>query len=54
MILWKCYLTALAALMALPPAAKAADPARDYPNRPVRIITGSPGSTSDIVPRFVA
>lgn len=53
MILWKYYLTALAALMALPPAAKAADPARDYPNRPVRIITGSPGSTSDIVPRFV-
>ena len=34
--------------------ARAADPATDYPNRPVRIITGSPGSTSDIVPRFVA
>ena len=32
----------------------AADPVRDYPNRPVRIITGSPGSTSDIVPRFLA
>ena len=36
------------------PAANAADAARDYPNRPVRIITGSPGSTSDIVPRFLA
>lgn len=34
--------------------AQAADPAQDYPNRPVRVITGSPGSTSDIVPRFVA
>ncbi len=43
----------LAAAFVLP-AAHAADPARDYPNRPVRIITGSPGSTSDIVPRFVA
>lgn len=53
MLLWKCYLTALGALTALLPAARAADPARDYPNRPVRIITGSPGSTSDIVPRFV-
>ena len=53
MILWIRYLTAVAALTALLPAAKGADPARDYPNRPVRIITGSPGSTSDIVPRFV-
>jgi tripartite-type tricarboxylate transporter receptor subunit TctC len=35
-------------------AAHAAEQARDYPNRPVRIITGSPGSTSDIVPRFLA
>jgi len=43
-----------AILMALLPAAQAADPAQGYPNRPVRIITGSPGSTSDIVPRFVA
>jgi len=32
----------------------AADPAADYPNRPVRLITGSPGSTSDIAARFVA
>lgn len=36
------------------PAAQAADAVRGYPDRPVRIITGSPGSTSDIVPRFVA
>lgn len=35
-------------------AVHAAEQARDYPNRPVRIITGSPGSTSDIVPRFLA
>lgn len=31
-----------------------ADPATGYPNRPVRLITGSPGSTSDIAARFVA
>jgi tripartite-type tricarboxylate transporter receptor subunit TctC len=28
--------------------------AEAYPNRPVRLITGSPGSTSDIVARFIA
>jgi tripartite-type tricarboxylate transporter receptor subunit TctC len=28
--------------------------AQDYPSRPVRLITGSPGSTSDISARFVA
>jgi len=32
----------------------AADAAENYPNRPVRLITGSPGSTSDISARFVA
>jgi len=32
----------------------AADPAASYPNRPVRLITGSPGSTSDISARFIA
>ena len=31
----------------------AADAAQTYPNRPVRIITGSPGSTSDITARFI-
>lgn len=35
-------------------AAPGADPAQNYPNRPVRMITGSPGSTSDISARFVA
>jgi tripartite-type tricarboxylate transporter receptor subunit TctC len=35
-------------------AARAADPAQSYPNHPVRLITGSPGSTSDISARFVA
>ena len=33
---------------------RAADPAQSYPNHPVRLITGSPGSTSDISARFVA
>src|SRR5262245_60745178 len=28
--------------------------AQDYPSRPIRIITGSPGSTSDISARFMA
>jgi tripartite-type tricarboxylate transporter receptor subunit TctC len=35
-------------------AAQGADPAQNFPNRPVRIITGSPGSTSDFAARFVA
>src|SRR4051812_34527924 len=43
-----------AALLPTLQTARAADSAQDYPNRPVRVITGSPGSTSDIVPRFVA
>jgi tripartite-type tricarboxylate transporter receptor subunit TctC len=32
----------------------AVDLSASYPNRPVRMITGSPGSTSDIAARFVA
>ena len=48
MRLIKIFAGALLAPLALP-AANAAEVARDYPNRPVRIITGSPGSTSDIV-----
>ncbi|HET7596357.1 MAG TPA: tripartite tricarboxylate transporter substrate binding protein, partial [Burkholderiales bacterium] len=32
----------------------AVDSSASYPNRPVRMITGSPGSTSDIAARFVA
>jgi tripartite-type tricarboxylate transporter receptor subunit TctC len=35
-------------------AAQAADPTKSYPSRPVRIITGSPGSTSDLSARFIA
>ena len=27
--------------------------AQDYPTRPIRIITGSPGSTSDLAARFI-
>lgn len=32
----------------------AGESAAAYPNRPVRLVTGSPGSTSDIVARFIA
>ncbi len=41
---------------ALPPVvnAQVAEPAAAYPSRPVRLITGSPGSTSDISARFIA
>jgi len=35
-------------------AAPAADPVASYPNHPVRLIAGSPGSTSDFSSRFVA
>ncbi len=48
--LWLCSLVLLPALA----TAQGAVPARDYPNRPVRLITGSPGSTSDISARFIA
>ena len=47
----------LAVTLALSPApagAQGADPAANYPHRPVRLITGSPGSTSDIAARFTA
>jgi tripartite-type tricarboxylate transporter receptor subunit TctC len=47
-----CALTAC--LVALPSVSVAADAAASYPDRPVRIITGSPGSTSDIAARFIA
>ncbi len=33
--------------------AHAADPAANYPQRPVRIVSGSPGSTADITSRFI-
>lgn len=41
-------------LFMLSAAAWAADPAPGYPSRPIRIITGSPGSTSDLSARFIA
>jgi tripartite-type tricarboxylate transporter receptor subunit TctC len=41
-------------LIALSGAAAAADAATAYPERPVRIVTGSPGSTSDFAARFIA
>lgn len=42
-------------LLAPPGAiAQKGDPAGSYPVRPVRVITGSPGSTSDLSARFIA
>ena len=42
------------ALMPAIAAAQSADPAANYPARPVRMITGSVGGTSDIIARFTA
>jgi len=42
-----------AASLASPSSSFAAAAAGDYPNRPIRLITGSPGSTADITARFV-
>src|SRR3954468_20246220 len=53
----KTQLKVVALMLALAPAlvvAQGTDPAASYPNRPVRLITGSPGSTSDISARFIA
>lgn len=47
------WLAVFATALTLGAGAQAADPVRDYPNRPVRLITGSPGSTSDISARFI-
>jgi tripartite-type tricarboxylate transporter receptor subunit TctC len=44
----------LLAIAALVPAMVLAQPKDNYPNRPIRIITGSAGSTSDLAARFVA
>src|SRR5262245_45691947 len=41
-------------VLAAIPAAHGADPAKPYPDHPVRLITGSPGSTADISARFIA
>jgi len=40
--------------LALSAPAWSADPAAGYPNRPIRLISGSPGSTSDFAARFIA
>src|SRR5688572_19372107 len=47
-------LWSLFCLLLFPAGALAADPAEKYPFRPVRIITGSAGSTSDLAARFIA
>jgi tripartite-type tricarboxylate transporter receptor subunit TctC len=52
-MMMRALLCSLMVLLSAAPAV-AADPAANYPNRPVRLITGSPGSTSDISARFVA
>ena len=41
-------------LLMFPAVAGAADPAAGYPSHPVRLIAGSPGSTSDFSSRFIA
>jgi tripartite-type tricarboxylate transporter receptor subunit TctC len=47
------YLIILSILLT-PGSAAAADPAANYPDHPVRLIAGSPGSTSDFSSRFIA
>ena len=51
---WMQPLALVLGLMPALSAAQSADPAKNYPIRPVRIITGSPGSTSDLSARFIA
>ena len=51
---WMQPLALVLGLMPALSAAQGADPAKNYPIRPVRIITGSPGSTSDLSARFIA
>ena len=46
--------TAVLLALGLAPVAHGAQSAADYPNHPVRLITGSPGSTADISARFIA
>jgi tripartite-type tricarboxylate transporter receptor subunit TctC len=45
---------ALLAALALAPVLAWAQAKDNYPNRPIRVITGSAGSTSDLAARFVA
>lgn len=51
---WAKTLAAVCVMTPLVAAGQGADPAKSYPVRPVRIITGSPGSTSDLSARFIA
>ena len=51
---WLQMVAAVVASMPLMVLAQGADPAKNYPARPVRIISGSPGSTSDLSARFIA
>jgi len=44
----------LSVIIVVSTLAQAADPGATYPNHPVRLIAGSPGSTSDFSSRFVA
>lgn len=50
-LLWISATAMSAPLLVL---AQVVDPAKTYPVRPVRIISGSPGSTSDLTARFIA
>jgi tripartite-type tricarboxylate transporter receptor subunit TctC len=52
----RAFLWVSAAAMSVPlmVLAQGADPTKNYPSRPVRIISGSPGSTSDLSARFIA
>ena len=51
---WHCAAAGVLSLGLAAIPAGAQDPAQRYPDRPVRLITGSPGSTSDIIARFTA
>lgn len=53
-MIWLRHLVVVCVAMAAAWPVIAADNASAYPNRPVRLITGSPGSTSDIAARFIA
>jgi tripartite-type tricarboxylate transporter receptor subunit TctC len=46
--------TCLTLVVSQPALVLSADTAAGYPNRPMRIITGSPGSTSDLSARLIA
>ena len=48
------YMRLLATACAVLPTLAFAQAKDNYPNRPIRVITGSPGSTSDLSARFVA